>query len=104
TRLVHEPDRNEQAIVNEMLREGAAINWELLPDEFAARSHGWPPPARMSIYHANCTVGPNGVKQKIRQFRLVRMIRGLRLPSGLVSTLSRVVGLGRRVRRRFGFG
>lgn len=103
-RLLREPDKNEQAIANEMLREGVAINWELLPDDFVARSHGWPPPARMSIYHANCTMGPNGVMQKIRQFRQVREIRGLLLPSGPVSVLSRFVDLGHRVRRRLGLG
>jgi hypothetical protein len=39
-----------------------------LPMDFYARSHGWTPPDDLIIYHANCTVAPGSVQQKICQF------------------------------------
>lgn len=74
-RLKRETEKNEQTVENEMLREGDAPSWGYLPVEFVARTHGWPPPRNMAIYHANYTLGADGVGQKIRQFRQVNAMR-----------------------------
>lgn len=60
---------NDQDALNRLLRSDAAPNWAYLPGGFFARSHGWPPRRDIFLYHANCTVGDDGVGQKIRQFR-----------------------------------
>lgn len=60
---------NDQEALNHLLRSDASLNWGYLPGSFFARSHGWPPRRDIFLYHANCTVGDDGVGQKIRQFR-----------------------------------
>jgi hypothetical protein len=73
-RLIVNPGKNEQDIYNVLLREPGVVEWGWLPKDFVARSHGWPPRRVMSIYHANCTAGPGGIEQKLRQFRLLPLI------------------------------
>lgn len=80
-RMIAYPSKNEQAVINEMLREGprlpdgSAIRWEKLPSRYFAKTHRWPPPADMVIYHANSTGGKNGVLKKIGQFRDLAIYR-----------------------------
>ncbi len=90
SRLAKELSKNEQAIENEMLREGHAPPWGLLPEEFVARTHGWPPRRPMAIYHANYTLGPDGIGQKIRQFKQVRAMEKWGAPAVFVMILRRV--------------
>jgi len=74
-RLLADPGKNEQAVVNDILREGSPVSWGTLPLEYYARTHGWPAPANIRIYHANYTSGKDGIGQKIRQFRELHAIR-----------------------------
>ncbi len=69
--LRHEPEKLEQYFINKLLREPApeGISWTCLPNHYYARSHGWPPPRPLALYHANCTSGSGGVSRKIQQFR-----------------------------------
>lgn len=69
------PGYNDQHAINDILSKGADISWAYLPHQFAARSHGWPPRRDFVAYHANCTMGDNGVGQKIRQFGKVRKLQ-----------------------------
>jgi hypothetical protein len=90
-RMERDKGKNEQAVENEMLRECAAPAWGYLPVEFVARTHGWPPPREMAIYHANYTLGADGVGQKIRQFRRVNAMRRWGLPAILLFMTLRAV-------------
>lgn len=68
---------NEQMAVNRLLLEGEGIRdlrWDYLPRTFYARTHGWPPPRNLSIYHANYTKGPNAVGLKLKQFAELEII------------------------------
>jgi len=69
------PGYNDQHAINDILGNGAGISWSYLPYQFAARSHGWPPRQDFVAYHANCTMGDDGVGQKIRQFAEVRKLQ-----------------------------
>lgn len=63
------PELNEQPVINQLLQKAALdLNWDMLPVDFAARSHGWPPRPDLTLYHANVTEGSGGVQQKIQQF------------------------------------
>jgi hypothetical protein len=74
--LKERPQANEQWVVNLLLaHNGADIAWRYLPLRFYARTHGWPPPADMLIYHANFTAGANGIQKKIDQFHDVAFMR-----------------------------
>ena len=66
---------NEQDAINRLLREDGRLRWGYLPPSFYARTHGWPPPRDLAIYHANETVGRDGVNQKIAQFQELRWMR-----------------------------
>ena len=90
-RLTAAPDKNEQIVENEMLAGGSQIAWGLLPVNYVARTHGWPPQRDMMIYHANYTVGRDGIGQKIRQFREVTRIRRFGLPAVVWSSIKRAV-------------
>jgi len=90
-RLELETSKNEQAVENEMLRKGVDFDWGYLPVTFVARTHGWPPPRLMDIYHANYTVGPKGVEQKIRQFKAVKAMQRFGSPAIVYFTLRRCV-------------
>ena len=66
--LREQPDRNEQPVINDLLKESQELKWGFLPYAFSARSHGFPPPPGAVLYHANCTAGKVGVGRKISQF------------------------------------
>lgn len=94
------PDENEQMVINRLLqnRKCATQNlqprfsWGYLPRGFYARTHGWPPPRRLAIYHANYTKGTDAIGQKLAQFREVDgMVRG-GLPARLLSIARRIPG------------
>jgi len=75
--LKQETAINEQMAANRLLLEGEGISdlrWDYLPRTFYARTHGWPPPRNLSIYHANYTKGPNAVGLKLKQFAELEMI------------------------------
>lgn len=97
-RLEAEPEKNEQAVANDLLiRDRDPIRWDYLPWSFYARTHGWPPPRRAVLYHANYTKGADGVGQKIAQFaEFDRITRG-GLPARFWSCLKRLPGKARRV-------
>lgn len=69
------PGFNDQDAINTLLKGGADIAWEHLPIRFAARSQGWPPCRDLVMYHANLTLGADGVGQKLRQFRDLDRLR-----------------------------
>ena len=74
--LRNNPSTNEQQVINELLRESSTdLDWAYLPFSYYARTHGWPPPSKLSLYHANGTVGSNGVQRKIQQFRELAFLR-----------------------------
>lgn len=73
--LLANPRINEQAAINGLLRNGAPIDFGYLPFSYYARTHGWPPPRDLALYHANATSGADGVGQKIRQFQELHWIR-----------------------------
>lgn len=67
---------NEQLVANQLLQKGSRnLSWGFLPLKFYARSHGWPPPRDMVIYHANYSSGANGIQKKIDQFHDVAFLR-----------------------------
>ena len=71
-RLEEDETINEQAAVNQLLThlpENQLLKWARLPATYYARTHGWPPPRDLSLYHANYTKGSDGVEQKLAQFR-----------------------------------
>ena len=75
-RMDQERASHDQDAINGLLREGTGdLRWGYLPPAFYARTHGWPPPRELAIYHANETVGRDGVSQKISQFQELRWIR-----------------------------
>ncbi|WP_158285024.1 putative nucleotide-diphospho-sugar transferase [Hoeflea marina] len=69
------PGLNDQDAINRLIRKQAAGKWAYLPLQFAARSQGWPPATDIVAYHANCTVGADGVGQKLRQFAELNRVR-----------------------------
>lgn len=73
--LLANPRTNEQYVINDLLRGGCALDFGYLPFSYYARTHGWPPPRDLALYHANETPGKDAVRQKIRQFKEVRWIR-----------------------------
>ncbi len=82
--LAVHPDWNEQRAVNELRVSERLPAFGYLPQTYYARTHGWPPPRDLRIYHANYTQGPDGVRQKIRQFALARQY----LSGGLFAALA----------------
>jgi len=80
SRLLASPERNEQGIANDLLSEGYPILWGHLPNDYYARTHGWPPAPSIRIYHANYTLGADGIGQKIKQFQQLRVMRKYGLP------------------------
>jgi len=71
------PDFQDQDSLNHLLRDDVEATWDFLPLQFAARTHGWPPRRDLVAYHANATVGADGVGQKIRQFQKLQKLRKL---------------------------
>lgn len=68
--MLANPEKNEQPVANELLSgDEHLVTWDYLPLVYMARSHGWPPAyGPLKIYHANCTAGADGIKQKQVQF------------------------------------
>lgn len=88
---------NEQMVINRILREGSGdLSWGYLPASYYARTHGWPPPRSLALYHANYTKGADGVGQKLSQFQEMERIRQGGLPAWLWSIARRVPGHFRR--------
>ena len=70
--------KNEQVVVNGILREGRVAH-AALDGRFYARTHGFPPPRDIWMHHANWT---GTVPEKIRQLDRLQRIRtggGLRM-------------------------
>jgi len=114
--LGRHPGDNEQMVVNRLLegREGAIesgeprtqspereakITWGYLPKSFYARTHGWPPPRQLAIYHANYTKGNDGIGQKLSQFQEMEGIHRGGMVAWIWSIVRRLpsrLGLARR--------
>jgi nucleotide-diphospho-sugar transferase len=75
--LHDDPHVNEQIVVNRLLDDQSELSWTHLPLRYYARTHGWPPPSNLALYHANATMGPAGVARKLRQFRDLNLLRRL---------------------------
>ena len=73
--LHDDPHVNEQIVVNRLLDDQSALSWTHLPLRYYARTHGWPPPSDLALYHANATMGPAGVARKLGQFRDLDLLR-----------------------------
>ena len=73
--LQEQPQVNEQIAVNQLLADESALSWTHLPLRYYARTHGWPPPSDLALYHANATMGPDGVARKLGQFRDLNLLR-----------------------------
>jgi len=77
----------DQTAVEKCLYDGKTkINWDILPWQFWARSHGWPPPVGIVLHHANCTKPffrhdqkIHCLPQKLEQLEQVRMTLEKRL-------------------------
>ena len=83
-------DWNEQKVINDLILNddqwrNDRLGWAYLPLSFYARTHGWPPLIDAVLYHANCTIGADGVGQKVRQFR--KFAIHVRRPDIIVRTL-----------------
>lgn len=86
--LLQNPTTNEQHVVNELLRAGEpGIAWTHLPFTYYARTHGWPPPRRLALYHANGTMGSNGVWRKIQQFKELAFLRRYGIAALLLTSI-----------------
>ena len=104
--LESHPEENEQMAVNGLLLKSQSgipgaddeecerplISWGYLPSTFYARTQCWPPPTNLSLYHANCTNGPDGIGQKIRQFQEIEWIQRHGRPARIWSVFRRVPG------------
>ena len=75
--LQENPNANEQYVVNQLLCDEPRISWTHLPLRYYARTHGWPPPKNLALYHANATMGRAGVARKLQQFRDLDLLRRL---------------------------
>jgi hypothetical protein len=71
---------NEQMAANKILsapQTPESLRWEFLPSVYYARTHGWPPPRKLAIYHANFTKGHDAIGLKLAQFaELDRVLKG----------------------------
>ena len=92
--LEHRAGENEQMVVNRLLETMSFPwpRWGCLPASYYARTHGWPPPVLLTIYHANYTKGPDAIGQKLAQFREVAVITRGGLHAWLWSVLRRIPG------------
>ena len=89
-RLEKDLDMLDQTAINQLLSEGFPLRWDVLPFRYFARTHGWPPPRDLMLYHANETLGPDGVGQKLRQFAELRWVRRHGWPAVAWSCLPRI--------------
>jgi hypothetical protein len=87
------PQWNEQMAINHLLlARDDPVAWNYLPWTFYARTHGWPPPRDLVLYHANMTRGADGLGQKMAQFRELAFIERYGTPARLWSCARRVPG------------
>ena len=92
----------DQEAINQLLSGGFPLRWDVLPYSYFARTHGWPPPRDLMLYHANETLGADGVGQKRRQFEELHWIRRYGWPAVAWSCLPRISKrLKRLARERF---
>jgi len=73
-------------------KRSSRISWGYLPRSFYARTHGWPPPRHLAIYHANYTKGQDGVGQKLAQLREVDWMVRSGWPARILSIARRIPG------------
>ncbi|MFZ4773881.1 MAG: putative nucleotide-diphospho-sugar transferase [Terrimicrobiaceae bacterium] len=94
------PEENEQMVVNRLILPLAShsqrlrhvVQWGYLPAGFYARTHGWPPPRHLALYHANYTKGRDAIRQKRAQFSEIACVRHWGLPAWLWSVIRRIPG------------
>ena len=84
---------NEQMAANHLLRESGEVHrlrWGFLPPSYYARTHGWPPPRNLAIYHANYTKGSDAVGLKLAQFEELEGILTRGWPARVASIVRRL--------------
>lgn len=87
------PEEHEQDVMNKMLHSPEYkfdIGWAHLPWSFSARSHGWPPPRNLTMYHANYTSGKDGLGQKLKQFKEIRWIQKYGIPAIILTSIPKI--------------
>ncbi len=90
--LQDHPDMHDQLAINGLLNGGSDLRWDFLPSSYYVRTHGWPPPRRLVLYHANGTFGAGGVHQKMLQLEQIRRVHRHGLPVLLWSCLLLIPG------------
>jgi len=88
--LKKNPHTGNQAAINAVLETTPESLYGFLPFSYYARTHGWPPPRDLAIFHANATMGGQSLEQKYRQFRELRFIRNYGFPALLLSLASKI--------------
>ena len=99
--MVASPGFNDQEAINKLLHDNSLVVWRYLPPDFYARSHGWPPREKILLYHANCTAGSNGVRQKLKQFSDYRKLQLYGRPFAIYAMFRRKIhkSLSRSIRK-----
>ena len=93
--LEENPAINEQMAMNQLLSSRSETSvpvWNFLPKTYYARTHGWPPPRSIALYHANYTKGPDAVGQKLAQFRELETLLHGGWPARFFSIAKRIPG------------
>jgi hypothetical protein len=93
--LAEKPAINEQMAMNQLLagpNTPSTPTWSHLPRAYYARTHGWPPPTALALYHANYTKGPNAIGQKLAQFRELETLLQGGWPARILSIAKRIPG------------
>jgi hypothetical protein len=98
--LLAHPEKNEQRVANELLQTGTTLSWGYLAWDYYARTHGWPPAKSIRIYHANYTMGKDGIGQKIKQFRELRLLQKYGFPALILLSLPKIPAKIRGIFRR----
>ena len=92
-KLEADASMNEQMSANALLSgSGKPVDlpWSYLPCAYYARTHGWPPPRRMALYHANYTKGADAIGQKLAQFAELETILSGGWPAYTASIIRRL--------------
>lgn len=75
--MAAEQNPNDQITINRLLPGSTDVSWGFLPAEYYARTHGFPPPRRPVLYHANYTTASPSVPLKCKQLaEMRRMVNG----------------------------
>lgn len=86
--LLTNPAANEQFVVNNLMQTAfEKVSWTHLPNAYYARTQGWPPPRNLRLYHANFTMGTNGVEQKLKQFEELDFLQRFPLAGLLLTSI-----------------